>query len=190
MKSIAIIPARGGSVRIPNKNIRRFHGKPIIAYSIKAAKDSGLFDTIVVSTDSKEIADVAIQYGAEVMMRSSDDGARGTQEIAKEVLDAIDWEGSACVIYATAPMLTGQTLCDAFDAWLNINQSYLVPVGTWLSDPGQFYMGVAAAFRGGEPLTDAGLFAVDPRTAIDINTMDDWAEAERMYGELHGLPQS
>lgn len=185
MNSIAIIPARIGSVRIPKKNIRDFHGKPIIAYSIQAAKDSGLFDDIVVSTDSMEIAEVATQYGATVFMRGHDDGTRGTQEVAKEVLDAISHIGGCCVIYATAPMLTGEVLKAAHEAWMDINQPYLVPVGRWLADPGMFYMGISSAFRNGTPLTNAGLFAVDLRTAIDINTTEDWAEAERMYAELY-----
>ena len=64
LKKIAIIPARGGSKRIPNKNIKTFFGKPIIAYAIEAAIKSGLYDEVIVSTDSKKIANVAIQYGA------------------------------------------------------------------------------------------------------------------------------
>ena len=72
MKNIAIIPARGGSKRIPRKNIRPFLGKPVIAYSIAAALQSGLFDEVMVSTDDEEIAEVARQYGAKVpFMRSA-----------------------------------------------------------------------------------------------------------------------
>ena len=66
MKSIAIITARGGSKRIPRKNAKEFCGKPIIAYSIIAALESGAFDTVMVSTDDEEIASIAKQYGAEV----------------------------------------------------------------------------------------------------------------------------
>ena len=66
MTSIAVIPARGGSKRIPRKNIKNFHGNPLISYSIKAAINSGCFDRIIVSTDDEEIAEVAIRYGAEV----------------------------------------------------------------------------------------------------------------------------
>lgn len=185
MKSIAIIPARSGSVRVPNKNIRMFHGKPIIAYSIKAAQDSGLFDDIVVSTDSMEIAAVAERYGATVFMRGPDDGSRGTQEVAKEVLDAMRHDGVCCTIYATTPMLTGSTLRVAYSVWQDMNAPYLVPVGKWLEDPGMFYVGLSSSFRDEIPLFCASLFKVDPRTAIDINTLDDWAEAERMYAELH-----
>ena len=64
--NIAIIPARGGSKRIPGKNIKLFAGKPLIAYSINAAKASGLFDKIIISTDSEEVAEVAKSYGADV----------------------------------------------------------------------------------------------------------------------------
>lgn len=72
MKKIAIITARGGSKRIPRKNIRDFLGKPIMAYSIQAALDSGLFDEVMVSTDDEEIAQIARQYGANVpFMRSA-----------------------------------------------------------------------------------------------------------------------
>jgi N-acylneuraminate cytidylyltransferase len=63
---IAIIPARGGSKRIPRKNIKNFHGKPLIAYSIEAALNSNLFDRVIVSTDDNEIANIALKYGAEV----------------------------------------------------------------------------------------------------------------------------
>ena len=89
MKNIAIIPARGGSKRIPRKNIRPFLGKPVIAYSIAAALQSGLFDEVMVSTDDEEIAEVARQYGAKVpFMRSAttaDDYAT-TADVMLEVL--------------------------------------------------------------------------------------------------------
>lgn len=185
MKAIAIIPARGGSVRIPNKNIRMFHGKPIIAYSIKAAQDSGLFDDIVVSTDSMEIAVVAERYGATVFMRDPDDGVRGTQEVAKEVLDALDHDGECCLIYATAPMLTSDTLIDAYEFMATTWAPYVISMAEWPIDPGQFYMGLSSEFRGEVGLECAHLFSIDPRTAIDINTPEDWDQAERMYAELH-----
>ena len=66
MNTIAIITARGGSKRIPGKNIKEFCGKPILSYSIKAALDSKIFDTVMVSTDDEKIADIAVRYGAEV----------------------------------------------------------------------------------------------------------------------------
>ena len=66
MKNLAIIPARGGSKRIPRKNIKLFMGKPIIAYSIETALQTGLFDEVMVSTDDEEVAEVACEYGASV----------------------------------------------------------------------------------------------------------------------------
>ena len=116
-KAIAIIPARGGSKRIPRKNIKDFLGKPIIAYSIEAALDSGLFDEVMVSTDDKEIAHIAIRYGAKVpFMRSfnnSDDNA-GLADALVEVLDEYKRQGSefntVCCILATAPFVTKDVL--------------------------------------------------------------------------------
>lgn len=109
---IAVIPARGGSKRIPRKNIKPFSGKPMIAWSIEAAKSSGLFDRIIVSTDDAEIADVAKQWGAEVpFMRPeslSNDHAGTTPVIAHATQWALE-QGmdveAVCCIYATAPFV-------------------------------------------------------------------------------------
>ena len=90
MKNIAIIPARGGSKRIPRKNIKSFLGKPIIAYSIEAALQSGLFDEVMVSTDDEEIAEIACGYGAKVpFMRSAEtsNDYAGTADVILEVLE-------------------------------------------------------------------------------------------------------
>lgn len=120
MKSIAIIPARGGSKRIPRKNIKDFLGMPIIAYSIKAALESGVFDEVMVSTDDEEIAEVAREYGANVpFLRSpetSNDFAT-TADVINEVLDTYskagkEFEVVAC-IYATAPFVTPERLVEA-----------------------------------------------------------------------------
>lgn len=122
MKNIAIIPARGGSKRIPRKNIKPFMGKPIIAYSIEAALQSGLFDEVMVSTDDDEIAEIARQYGANVpFMRSgetSNDYA-STEDVIKEVLEnyrinGIEFE-HLCCIYATAPFVSVQKLHQGFE---------------------------------------------------------------------------
>jgi pseudaminic acid cytidylyltransferase len=109
MKRVAIIPARGGSKRIPNKNVRLFGGVPIIAHSIRAARDSALFDRVVVSTDSDEIATVAREYGAEVPFvrpaNLSTDYA-GTLEVIQHALTALDERFEfACCLYATAPFV-------------------------------------------------------------------------------------
>ena len=96
MTSICIIPARGGSKRIPRKNIKDFLGKPIIAYSIEAALKSGLFDEVMVSTDDEEIAEVARQYGAAVpFMRSAHTASdfATTADVINEVLDSYSSKG-------------------------------------------------------------------------------------------------
>jgi len=121
MKNIAIIPARGGSKRIPRKNIKPFMGKPIIAYSIEAALQSGLFDEVMVSTDDEEIAEVARQYGAQVPFLRSAVAANdyaSTEDVIFEVLDNYEERGvefqQVCCIYATAPFVTAGRLSEAY----------------------------------------------------------------------------
>ena len=135
MSSIAIITARGGSKRIPKKNIKEFCGKSIIAYSIEAAIGSKLFDEVMVSTDSEEIADVARKYGAAVpFMRSvetSDDYAT-TADVLTEVLNEYgklgkkyDW--MSC-IYPTAPFVTAEKLQNAWEFLQEKKADALMPV--------------------------------------------------------------
>ncbi|EPR1454507.1 TPA: pseudaminic acid cytidylyltransferase [Citrobacter koseri] len=119
--NVAIIPARGGSKRIPRKNIKEFCGKPMIAWSIEAAQQSGVFDRIIVSTDDEEIAEVARKYGAEVpFMRPahiSDDFAT-TVDVIHHALDELSQSvciDFVCCIYATAPFLQGQDLEKAYE---------------------------------------------------------------------------
>lgn len=183
MTAICCIPARGGSVRVPRKNIRLFHGKPIIAYSIECAKASGVFDKILVSTDDKEVAAVAEQYGAKVWWRPLDDGTKGTQEVMADVLNEHPGYQYACCLYATAPMLQAKTLLHAYQSLVVDASRYVVPVGEWLKDPGQFYFGIAAAFVVGASLIDERtmLLPVDPNTCCDINTEEDWKRAEQMF---------
>ena len=122
MSSIAIIPARGGSKRIPHKNIKHFCGKPIIGYSIDAALNSGLFEEVMVSTDNEEIAQLAISLGAKVpFMRSAlnaNDYAT-TYDVIEEVIQAYHNEGkryeTSCCIYATAPFTTPMLLKQGFE---------------------------------------------------------------------------
>ena len=122
MKNLCIIPARGGSKRIPRKNIKSFMGKPIIAYSIEAALKSELFDEVMVSTDDEEFAEVARQFGASVpFLRSeatSNDFA-GTEDVMKEVLDEYKKLGrffdNFCCLYSTAPFVTSERLKEAYN---------------------------------------------------------------------------
>jgi N-acylneuraminate cytidylyltransferase len=122
VSNLAIIPARGGSKRIHRKNIRPFLGKPIMAYAIELALNSGLFDEVMVSTDDEEIADVAAQYGAKVpFLRSaetSNDHATTAAVIAEVVSDYArlgrDFE-HLCCLYPATPLLTAQQLSAGFD---------------------------------------------------------------------------
>ena len=110
--NLAIIPARGGSKRIPGKNIKHFAGKPLIAYSIKAAQQSGLFEQIIVSTDSEEVADIARQFGANVPFIRPDslsDDFTGTNAVVKHGIEFCQQHyfepEFTCCIYATAPFV-------------------------------------------------------------------------------------
>lgn len=114
---IALIPARGGSKRIPGKNIKSFCGKPIIAYSVDAALESGCFDHVMVSTDSEEIASVAKAVGAEVPFMRPDDIADDyatTMDVIRHTLAWYEEQGhvveSICCLYATAPFVCAQDL--------------------------------------------------------------------------------
>lgn len=115
--NVAVIPARGGSKRIPRKNIKPFCGKPMIAWSIEAALQSGCFGQVLVSTDDKEIADVARQYGAEVpFVRPAElsDDHTGTIPVIAHAIKQLTIQGAApqqvCCIYATAPFITPQDI--------------------------------------------------------------------------------
>lgn len=120
MSRLAIITARGGSKRIPKKNIKDFCGKPIIAYSIQAAIESKVYDEIIVSTDSEEIADISKRYGASVPFYRSETTSNDyatTSDVLVEVLNEYTkrnmlFESFTC-IYPTAPFVTGQRLREA-----------------------------------------------------------------------------
>ncbi|MEZ0609568.1 pseudaminic acid cytidylyltransferase [Fibrella sp. WM1] len=121
MPNLCIIPARGGSKRIPRKNIRPFLGSPIIAYSIRAAQESGLFDEVMVSTDDAEIAQMAQLYGAAVPFARSAETATDhatTGAVLTEVLQTYAQQGHtferACCLYPTAPFVTPDRLREAF----------------------------------------------------------------------------
>lgn len=135
MSSIAIITARGGSKRIPGKNIKEFLGKPIICYSIEAALSSGIFDEVMVSTDDEKIAEVARKCGAAVPFMRSDaaaDDYATTDDVLMEVLEAYERIGQtfdymAC-IYPTAPFVTAQKLKAAMELLMEKDASGVMPV--------------------------------------------------------------
>ena len=135
MSIIAIITARGGSKRIPRKNIKNFMGKPMLAYAIEAAIKSGIFEEVMVSTDDKEIAEVALKYGAKVPFfrskKTSGDYAT-TIEVLIEVISEYKKLGKTfdeiCCIYPCVPFLTGNILKSAYEKFKQNNVDRLTPV--------------------------------------------------------------
>lgn len=192
---ICIIPARGGSKRIPGKNIRQFMGSPILAHSITTAQESGLFDHIYVTTDSLEIASVAKRHDARVIARAgyiAGDEA-GTQEVTKDALERIGPTVTdmdvVCCLYATAPLTIPEDLkmaCLALETWPEAR--FVMAVGAEpLRDAGQFYFGRAGHFKAGSPLIGpcTRMMAIPECRICDINTEEDWARAEAMYARLY-----
>jgi len=135
MKNLCIITARGGSKRIPQKNIKDFLGLPIIAYSIQTALDSKLFDDVLVSTDCKEIAEVAKKYGASVPFlrsnKNSNDYAT-TSDALLEVIEKLNnqkiFPEIICCLYPTAPLLSVKTLKNSYDQFVVSKAPSLIPV--------------------------------------------------------------
>lgn len=132
---LAIIPARGGSKRIPYKNIKLFSGKPIIAYSIEAAIQSRIFDKVVVSTDNAEIASVAREYGAEIPFTRPHDLAddyTGTNDVVKHAVEWYQEQGqkieAVCCIYATAPFICSEYLRKGYDLLCSTKHAYAFSV--------------------------------------------------------------
>ena len=142
MKNIAIITARGGSKRIPKKNIKDFCGKPIIAYSIEAALTSDLFETVMVSTDSEEIAEIAKYYGASIPFlrgASTSNDYATTVDVLKEVLEEYKSHGKVfdwiCCLYPTAPFITRKMLKEAMDTLMDSTAESLMPVVQFSNPP-------------------------------------------------------
>jgi pseudaminic acid cytidylyltransferase len=224
---VAVIPARGGSKRIPRKNIRPFHGRSMIAWPIAAALDSGCFDRVLVSTDDAAIAEVARAAGAEVPFLRPAELSGDHVPTIPVIAHAIDWleaggyaPRSVCCIYATAPFLSPNDLrrglrvleeagCDyAFSATRYpspIQRAFrLLPDGhvemfypelfnarsqdleDAYHDAAQFYWGRASAWTGNVPVFSHGAQAVVvPRSRVqDIDTLEDWEIAERMFAAL------
>jgi pseudaminic acid cytidylyltransferase len=127
--NLCVIPARGGSKRIPKKNIKSFCGKPLISYSIETAINSNLFDKIVVSTDSEEIAEVSKKCSAEILYRPKElaDDYAGSDEVFEHAISELNKNNQykfACMIYATAPFLQVEYLKEAFKKLENSDACY------------------------------------------------------------------
>ena len=181
---VAIIPARGGSKRIPRKNLKSFHGKPIISYSIETAIASNCFDKVIVSTDDPEIAKVSKDWGADVPFVRPDDIMNGLRLIrdldVQYVFSATTFE---------FPIQRAIYLDDSYQLkmfqpeHLNTRSQDLKVA---YHDAGQFYWGKADAFKAGLPiLANHSKFILLPNTRVqDIDTEEDWVIAELKYKVL------
>lgn len=190
---VAIIPARGGSTRIPRKNIKDFHGKPIIAYSIEKALSSGIFDEVWVTTEDDEIAAISESYGAMAWLRNEllAVDSVGTQEVIRDCIHACRFKRTdiVCGIYATSPLMDIKDLHRGLNLLTGrAGVRFVFTVGTDpLHDAGQFYYGWAASFLDRAPLIHPYtlMLPISSQRDCDINTPDDWARAEKLY---MGLP--
>ena len=134
-KCIAIIPARGGSKRIPRKNIKLFLGKPVLSYSIDVAVRSKCFDVVMVSTDDDEIADVARSFGAEVPFKRSAQNSNDYASTVDVILEVLDWyknQGAeyqyGCCIYPTAPLISVNSLLKGLHLVRDLNHDTSFPI--------------------------------------------------------------
>ena len=225
--AVCIIPARGGSKRIPKKNIKDFFGKPLIAYSIEVALKSELFDKVIVSTDDEKIASIAKKYGAEVPFvrpKELSDDFTGTGAVVSHALKFLEQNGEnynyVCTIYPTAPLLQKEYLIKGYEELRNSDahstfsatsmpfaiqrtfkltkdgrcQMFTPEHFTSRSqdlegayqDAGQFY------WTNLNTTTDDIIFGKDsipiilPRELVqDIDTLEDWQRAEKLYAILH-----
>lgn len=189
--NIAIITARGGSKRIPRKNIREFHGKPIIAYSILTALKSKLFGKeVYVSTEDAEIGAIARQFGAQWLLRSPEAATdeATTADAMKDACERLNLENQrVCCIYPTAPMMSATDLERGSRAIDEPLATYAVSVGVEpLHDAGQFYWARAWAWRQQWPIYSTGtrLIPVASLRVCDINNDEDWAWALGQYEHL------
>lgn len=188
--SAAIIPARGGSQRIPRKNVREFMGRPMLAWAIGAAQESGVFSRVYVSTEDAEIAEVAQRYGARVIARPKElaQAEVGTQEVMAHAVMAAGLNPleTVCCLYPCAPLLSSRDLIAAFNVFNDGEFNYTIAVnGAHGGDTGWFYIGRARWFAIDAPLWTerTRVFPIEADRAIDINTPEDWARAESVFVE-------
>jgi N-acylneuraminate cytidylyltransferase len=223
--NVVVIPARGGSKRIPRKNIKEFCGRPIIAYSIEAARQAAHVDRVLVSTDDDEIAEIALEFGAEVPFYRPGDLSDDHAATLAVMSHAVSWMednwglvDKVCCLYPTAPFITSDILDQALsyfaeDADLNFvfsGTSFAFPIFRGLRvrdnqrvemiwpemesrrsqdfeeayhDAGQFYWGTHNSWLSCSSIFSANsrIFYVSRHAVQDIDTMEDWQQAEAMY---------
>lgn len=191
MSAVCIIPARGGSRRIPRKNIKLFHGKPIIAYSIETAKESGLFEKVYVSTEDEGIADISRKYGATIYHRQEDmaHDEIGTQEVVRACLQGLNYLHErepdagvpnyqyACCMYACAPLMTPMDL--------KLGYARMDGTAPYVYVDGYYYWGFVQSFLNQTPVENGLRQYLPSERWIDVNTPEDWEKAEAMYAALH-----
>lgn len=162
MKNLAIIPARKGSKGLPDKNILPLAGKPMLAYAVEAAVESGLFDYIMVSTDSKQYADIAVEYGAKIPFLRSADNASDTAsswDVVREVLARLENMGlcfeTITLLQPTSPLRTADDICAAMQLYHERNAKTVISVCE-VPHPFEwsFFLNEACAM---EPCFDSGL---------------------------------
>jgi pseudaminic acid cytidylyltransferase len=178
--AICVIPARGGSKRIPRKNIRPFHGIPMIGWSIAAARDCGLFDRIVVSTDDAEVSEIARGLGAEVPFLRPNNLANdhaGTVPVVTHAVEALDLDSdvAVCCLYATAPFVKAADLEEGLRL-LQAGATYAMAVT-------RFDYPIQRALRRGE---DGAVSMIDPEQ-MQVRSQDlepAWHDAGQFYWGL------
>ena len=207
VKNIAIITAKGGSKRIPKKNIKDFIGKPMLSYAIEAAKGANIFDEIMVSTDSEEIANIAKEYGANVpFMRSektSDDFAT-TYNVLDEVIQEYKKDrrefDNICCIYPCVPFLTPDILQQAYPEFANSGFDRLTPVVKYSHPIQRAFMIEAGILKYAEPkyalvrsqdleprYHDVGMFYFYKKDKLQSNNITAYVMDERAVQDIDTL---
>lgn len=225
--NVAVIPARGGSKRIPGKNIKNFCGQPMIAWSIKAAFESGVFDYIMVSTDDARVTEIARSLGAEVpFIRPAplSDDHTPTVPVIRHAIDFVNQRVGKpefiCCIYATAPFILAEDLVLGLELLKQAKSSFAFSATSFpfpvqrafklpssgrvemfqpehaltrsqdlehaYHDAGQFYWGTYEGWQSDVPIIgpDATALLLPRHRVQDIDTLEDWTRAERMFEAL------
>jgi len=209
MRTIAVIPARGGSKRLPGKNTKDLCGKPLIAWAIEAAMKSGVFDRVYVSTDDQHTAAMSAKYGARVIMRPPDlargepQGASGMRAGAIAPIHALrllqDAEGyepeALMLLQPTSPLRTGEDVFHAYNMLRAsdtvdavVSMSAMLPDNRWHRVNGAIYLIRSAALLLHGHLMPPRLAAylMPPERSVDIDTQADFDRAERLMRNAQG----
>jgi pseudaminic acid cytidylyltransferase len=194
VKTLCVIPARAGSVRIPGKNFALFKGTPMLWRAMNVAQRSAAFDRIVVSTDDANVLKYIESFGADWLMREPDDGTKGTVEVTREAAQAYKeatqfMPDYVCCLYPCTPLLLPEDLRESLREHERMNRWHTVAIsGDPIGDAGAFYWHTWGPLMRKESLYVKGHtgFHILPKERVcDINTPEDWARAEQLYEEMH-----